>query len=172
MGAEVVAHEWPGTQAEQFNWALDNLPIKTEWVLRLDADEYLTEALIEELKTCVPSLPSHVTGLVFPRYNLFLGKRMRRGTGAIKILRMFRRGKAVSEPRLMDEHICLLEGESYECGSFFVDHNLNEIGIWTDKHNNYALREAVEMLDLEYGLLEGSNARVAGWFKGESKKEK
>ena len=32
-------------QAEQFNWALDNLEIKNEWILRLDADEYLTEEL-------------------------------------------------------------------------------------------------------------------------------
>ena len=25
FGAEVVEHEWPGNQAEQFNWALENL---------------------------------------------------------------------------------------------------------------------------------------------------
>lgn len=50
MGAEVIEHEWPGNQAEQFNWALDNLPIDTEWILRLDADEYLTPQLIEELE--------------------------------------------------------------------------------------------------------------------------
>ena len=42
LGAEVHQHEWPGNQAAQFNWALENLPIATEWVLRLDADEYLT----------------------------------------------------------------------------------------------------------------------------------
>ncbi len=49
-GAEVVEHAWPGTQAVQFNWALDNLPIKTKWVLRLDADEYLCPETIEEVK--------------------------------------------------------------------------------------------------------------------------
>ena len=41
MGATVVQHEWPGLYAKQFNWALDNLPIKASWILRLDADEYL-----------------------------------------------------------------------------------------------------------------------------------
>ena len=35
---EVVVHKYPGNQAEQFNWALDNLKIETEWILRLDAD--------------------------------------------------------------------------------------------------------------------------------------
>ena len=28
-------------QADQLNWALENLNIDTEWILRLDADEYL-----------------------------------------------------------------------------------------------------------------------------------
>ena len=38
-GATVIEHEWPGLYAKQFNWALDYLPIKAKWVLRLDADE-------------------------------------------------------------------------------------------------------------------------------------
>ena len=39
MGAEVIQHEWPSTKyAGQFNWALENAAITTEWVLRLDAD--------------------------------------------------------------------------------------------------------------------------------------
>ncbi|MCS3062904.1 glycosyltransferase [Parabacteroides distasonis] len=54
LGAEVIEHEWPGNQAEQFNWALDNLPITTEWILRLDADEYLLPGLIEELPEKLP----------------------------------------------------------------------------------------------------------------------
>jgi hypothetical protein len=43
----------------------------------------------------------------------------------------------------------------------FADDNLNDIGWWTAKHNGYALREAVDLLDLEYGILEGSNAPSA-----------
>ena len=50
LGATVVQHEWPGNQAAQFQWALDNLPIESSWILRLDVDEYLTDELIEENK--------------------------------------------------------------------------------------------------------------------------
>ena len=50
MGAAVVQREWPGNQAAQFQWALDNLPIESSWILRLDVDEYLTDELIEENK--------------------------------------------------------------------------------------------------------------------------
>ena len=38
FGASVVVHEFKN-QAEQFNWALDNLPLSTDWILKLDADE-------------------------------------------------------------------------------------------------------------------------------------
>ena len=56
LGAEVVEHEWPGNQAEQFNWALDTLEINTGWILRLDADEYLLPGLIEELREKLPAI--------------------------------------------------------------------------------------------------------------------
>ena len=52
---EIVEHKYPGNQAEQFNWAIDNLKIDTEWVLRIDADEYLLPELVEELKQKLPT---------------------------------------------------------------------------------------------------------------------
>lgn len=60
---EVVAHQYPGNQADQFNWALDNCEIDTEWVLRIDADEYLLPELVQELYAKLPSLPHEVTGV-------------------------------------------------------------------------------------------------------------
>ena len=68
-----VERAWPGLYAKQFNWALDNLPIKASWVLRLDADEYLYPEAIEEVKGLLPKwdgekvtgggLPPDVTSL-------------------------------------------------------------------------------------------------------------
>lgn len=65
MGATVVYRAWPGNQAAQFNWALDNLPIKASWILRLDADEYLYPETCEEVKRLVADggLPPDVTSL-------------------------------------------------------------------------------------------------------------
>lgn len=45
-----MVHKYPGNQAQQFNWALDNCDIKTDWVLRLDADDYLTDELKAEMQ--------------------------------------------------------------------------------------------------------------------------
>lgn len=152
LGAEVYAHDWPGNQAAQFNWALDNLPIKSEWVLRLDADEYLLPDLITEMQAKVPQLPCHVTGVELKRRHIFMERWMRRGTYPVKILRLFRYGKAVCEQRLMDEHICLLEGICVTFDNDFCDHNLHNLTWWITKHNGYAIREAVELLDIEFNL--------------------
>jgi glycosyltransferase involved in cell wall biosynthesis len=161
LGAEVVQHTWPGNQAAQFNWALANLPIKTKWVLRLDADEYLSSELVEEIKAKLEKLPKDVTSVSFHLRRVFMGRVIRRGMPRIKMLRLFRYGKARCEQRLMDEHIELLEGRTVEFEGDFADHNLNDIGWWTAKHNGYALREAVDLLDMEYGILGGSNAAGA-----------
>ena len=152
MGAIVVPHAWPGNQAAQFNWALDHIQIDTEWVLRLDADEYLLPELIEEMKEKVSSLPKSITGVTFKRRHIFLDKWMKKGTYPVMILRMFRYGKAVCEQRLMDEHIELLEGESITFENDFVDHNLNNLSWWAQKHVGYAVREAAELLDVEYNI--------------------
>ena len=152
LGATVIQHKWPGNQAEQFNWALENVDIKTEWVLRLDADEYLLPELINEIENKLPTLEKDITGITFKRRHTFMGRWIKRGTYPVMILRMFRKGKAICEQRLMDEHIELLEGKSITFENDFVDHNLNNISWWAEKHINYAVREAAELIDIEHNI--------------------
>lgn len=148
---QVLQNKWVN-YATQFNWALTHAPIQTKWVLRLDADEYLTEELKEELKAKLPSLSSDYTGVIFPLRRVFLGRTIRRGMPVVKLLRLFQYGKAQSEVRLMDEHIQLLEGQSVEFQHEFADDNLNNLSWWTQKHVGYAIREAVDLLDMEFNL--------------------
>ena len=70
----------------------------------------------------------------------------------VKLLRLFQYGKATSEIRLMDEHIQLTEGKSIEFVHEFADDNLNNLSWWSQKHIGYAIREAVDMLDIELDL--------------------
>ena len=153
LGAEVIEHEWPGNQAEQFNWALDNLPITTEWILRLDADEYLLPGLIEELLEKLPVIPESVSALSLSLSRAFCGKILHHGiVNNIRIIRIFRKGKARYEKRLMDEHLSVLSGETIDMKNQFVDDNRMPIGLFIDKHNGYATREAALLLDAEYHL--------------------
>lgn len=148
---QILQNKWVN-YATQFNWALNNAPIDTKWVLRLDADEYLTDELIDELNSKLPTLDEDVTGIIFPLRRVFLGRTIRKGMNQVKLLRMFQYGKAKSEIRLMDEHIELLEGRAVEFDHEFADDNLNNLSWWTQKHVGYAIREAVDLLDMEFNL--------------------
>lgn len=142
MGAKVEYHDWPGNQAAQFNWALDNLQFETGWILRLDADEYLESDTIEEIKRSLPTLDDAVTTLSMKRICTFLGQRVRFGVGTVEIIRLFRRGCARYGASIMDEHLVSRCGRNYMLRGYFVDDNLNDIDWWTTKHLNYAEREA------------------------------
>lgn len=149
---EILQHKWENNYAKQFNWGLENAPITGKWVLRLDADEYLTAELINELTSKLPTLSPQVTGIIFPLRRVFLGRIIKHGMPKIKLLRLFQYGKAQSEVRLMDEHIQLSDGISIEFENEFADDNLNNLSWWTQKHIGYAIREAVDMLDIEFNL--------------------
>jgi len=153
LGAEIFQNKWEQNYAKQFNWALDNLPIQTNWVLRLDADEYLSDELLKEIADKLPTVDDDVSGIVFKRRHIFLGKWMKRGIYPIKLLRLFRYGKGECEQRWMDEHIQISEGRTVEFEFDFMDDNLNHLGWWTAKHNGYSIREAIDLLDVELGLL-------------------
>ncbi len=147
-GARVYQNKWENNHAKQFNWALSNLPITAGWILRLDADEYLSEALIEEVKAKLPLLDDDVTGVTLSCRQYFFGKLLH----PLRILRLFRRGKAECELRWMDEHIMITEGRTADFDGFFVNHALNTLGWWIDKHNGYSIREAIDLLNMELGL--------------------
>lgn len=147
-----VEHEWPGNQASQFNWAIDNIEINTEWVLRLDADEYLLPELVEELKQTLPSLPKDVTGIELKRRHIFMDKWVKHGIYPVVLLRMFRKGVGRYDDRLMDEHLTLNSDRSITLQNDFCDHSLISLSDYCRKHINYAQREACEVLNELYQL--------------------
>ena len=150
---EVIVHKYPGNQAEQFNWALDNVKIDTEWVLRLDADEYCTDGLVNEMRIRLNTLSKDVSAVVLPLGRAFMGKKLHHGiVNGIKMIRLFRVGKVRYENRLMDEHLEVLEGKTISFENEFVDDNRLPISKFVDKHNNYSSREAALLLDAEYEL--------------------
>ncbi|MDR2840593.1 MAG: glycosyltransferase family 2 protein, partial [Paludibacter sp.] len=154
LGAKVYQNKWENNHAKQFNWGLANLPIQTKWVLRLDADEYLTDELIEELNEKLPTVNNDVSGIVLKREQYCFGAWVH----PLRLLRIFEYGKGTCEQRWMDEHIQLSSGKTVEFEHRFLDHNLNTFGWWIDKHNGYSIREAIDLLDVELNL--SGNATV------------
>lgn len=163
LGAVVLQNKYVN-QAQQFQWALENCPVETDWTIRMDADEYLTDALIAEIQRKTVDLPAGVTGVSFKLNVRFMNHTIRFGMPRpVRILRMWRTGKAYMEQRWMDERMVLTEGEAVTFKHFFIDENLNGLTEWTQKHNNYSNREILTHLDKRYGLFEkGASEELKG----------
>jgi hypothetical protein len=62
---------------------------------------------------------------------------------------VWRSGKGRCEQRWMDEHV-LVDGNVSHIDADICDYNLNSIGWWTNKHNAYAVREAIDLLRIKH----------------------
>ncbi len=146
MGVRVLQNRFIN-QALQFQWALDHCNIQTAWTMRMDADEYLTTKLQREITQRLPVLEESITGVELKRQVHFMGQWIRYGGYyPIKLLRIWRTGLAAIEQRQMDEHTYLLKGNAITFEYDFVDDNQNNLTWWTNKHNSYATREAIDIL--------------------------
>jgi hypothetical protein len=138
--------------------------------MRLDADEYLDDTLYKALPEALAAAPTTVAGFEINLYTTFLGRRIRHGGMALCLLRIWRRAQARCEERWMDEHILLRDGSVRRLPGCIVDHNLNTLSWWVEKHSRYASREAVELLlkrNGTHGAPVGLNsqARLKRWLK-------
>lgn len=148
LGAKVYQNKWIN-YATQFNWALDTIPITTEWTMRFDCDEYLMDDLIVEINTKLPNTTMNVGGFILKRRVYFMNKWIRYGGFyPHRLLRIWRTGKARLEERKMDEHVVLKEGDIITFKHDFVDHNLNDLTWWINKHNLYATREMHDLIEI------------------------
>lgn len=170
LGAKVYQNAWVN-YASQFNWALETCNINTDWVWRIDADEYADAQLVEQLIIQIPAVPKEVTGIYVRRGIVFMGKLLRHGTWAPRpTLKIFRTGVGTCENRWMDEHIILSQGETLLIKGNQIDDNLNDLSWWTNKHNHYATREMVDMFCIKYGL--GTQQTVESKLFGSSEQRK
>ncbi len=157
MGAKVVVRPWLG-YAKQKNWALENLPIQTDWVFILDADELLLPELRDEI-SAISSRPADEvpeSGFYINRYFIFLGKRIKHcGFFPSWNLRFFKLGKARYEERDVHEHMVVDGPEGFLKG--LMEHNDRRgLETYMAKHNKYSTLEAKEIFALED---ENSHAR-------------
>ena len=150
LGAEVLQHEFIN-QAQQFIYATDTLDIQTKWILRLDADERFTQETAAELEELTAKhADDDVNGIVVRFEVSFMGKPLRHGgIYPIKVLRIFKTGKAHMEVRSMDEHIVVNEGRSIEMKNDCLHRDFKSLYAWVERHNKYSNHEMLDYLNRE-----------------------
>lgn len=173
FGANVMVNPFVN-QAQQFNWALDQLPKATDWILRLDADEVVSPSLSNSLQSLDGCEYENFSGFLIKRNMTFLRKKIRfGGVFPVPVLRVFRFGRARSENKWMDEHI-EVEGAVGGLGGEILDDSLLTLSEWIAKHNNYSSREAIEVLNSIYNFMPprvvselrlGRATRAKRWLK-------
>jgi glycosyltransferase involved in cell wall biosynthesis len=89
-----------------FQWGLDNLPIRNEWILILEADQALTEALRTEIAALLARPAVAEDGFYIRRRQIFRGRPIRfGGYGSKRLLKLFRRGRGELDPVEQDTRV-------------------------------------------------------------------
>jgi glycosyltransferase involved in cell wall biosynthesis len=140
----IVQHRFEG-YAEQWNWALDNLPFESEWIFVLDADEWLPEDLKTEIDQLLGRAPRE-NGFYVKRRFVWMGRWLRRGYYPTWLMRLFRLGKGRYEMRSLNPHPIVEPPVGY-LRNDFVHEDRRGLSHWIEKHNGYATREAEELFN-------------------------
>ncbi len=140
FGCKIIQGQW-GSFSEKLNWGLSNLPFKTTWVMRLDADEYLGDEFIQKIGPALLALDNKVDGLIVKRKIIFLGKWLRfGGMYPLEHLRITRVGRAVYENRLLDEHVHV-PGLVLRVPMDILEEDVKGLVVWSRKQVGYAETE-------------------------------
>jgi glycosyltransferase involved in cell wall biosynthesis len=139
-GVHVVQRRFKGF-GDQWNFALNELPITAPWTMKLDPDERLTN----ELKASIQSLVTKGAqdGIVIQRRLWFMGAVL-----PVKqpILRVWRTGACRFTDVAVNEHP-LVEGRlTYAVGNL-EHHDSPDLDHWVVKQNRYSTTEAASQFE-------------------------
>ncbi len=150
LGAEVVQFKSAGGYPKKRQWALENIPIQTEWILFLDADEVVPAGLWREIEAVISGGTSHAGFLIAKGFH-FLGHRMRRGGFSHKALLLLRQGKGRFERLVevpgdtldMEVHErVIVDGSVGQLKTPLIHEDFKGLAAYIDRHNKYSTWEA------------------------------
>ncbi len=146
LGARVVERRFDDWSTH-FNWAMDHIPFRHEWIFMLDADERIPPSLLAEVRTAVARAGPGVGAFAMRRRNMLLGRWIRHSSLYDTWLpRLMRRGRVRYEDRLVHP-LTLVEGETRRLRGAYVHHSFSKgFADWFEKHNRYSDFEAIETI--------------------------
>jgi glycosyltransferase involved in cell wall biosynthesis len=145
-GARTVNHPFVN-YADQRNWALQHLPLETEWVLNLDADERLTPELVAEIneRLAPGATEPAVDGYLLRKRTVFMDRWIRHGGHYPSFhLRLFKRHRGRCEDRKYDQHF-VVDGRTGTLKNDYIDVVSSSLAGWTARHLRWAEMERDEL---------------------------
>ena len=148
----VVAEHPFETHAKQWDWALRNLPLTTDWILGLDADQRTDDKLKQEITHLFSKDQNglqQIEGIYVRRKQIFRGRWIRHGGyGSKYLLKFFRRDKVRIDSDDRIDHHFFVSGKVLKLSGALIEenHKENDLNFWIEKHIHYAELQAEEEL--------------------------
>jgi hypothetical protein len=129
------------SHSKQLNWALKNISIKTNWILRMDADEIVEKNFFKKFNKIAKI--KKINGIEIIIEHNFLGERIKYGgVYPQKQTRLWKKNHGYFDEKPMDEKIIINKPNIYKSSLKIIDHNLKGLMFWFKKHFKYAEKEA------------------------------
>lgn len=128
---------------KQRNWAFENLPIETEWILNMDADHRMTPELAKEIRHIFSQdISENNNGFLISRRTIFLDKWIKHG-GHYPVYHaiLFRTGFGYCEDKLYDQHF-VVDGYCETIKADMIDTLTDSLFSFTERHNRWSTLEA------------------------------
>ena len=143
-GARVVQRPFDNWAAHH-NWALAEIDFQHPWIFYLDADERMTPALEEEIRTIAADPHEKRVGFYCGAANYFMGRLLSHAYPPVPILRFFR-PSFVTYRRLVNP-TTQVAGPVGHLRNRFLHFTFSKgLSEWIAKHNRYSQAEAIEAL--------------------------
>ena len=158
-GAQVAQFEFNGTWPKKKNWALENLPLRNDWVFILDADEALPPEARDEFASAIRDA-GKIVGYWINRHFVFLGRKLKHAYYPNWNLRLFRRSlgryekltnvETSSGDNEVHEHV-VVNGPTGRLRCEMDHYAFPSVEVFVEKHNRYSNWEARVAVDGESG---------------------
>ncbi len=123
---------------DQWNFALNELPITAAWTMKLDPDERLTDAAKADIARSIAA--DDVNGLRVDLRLWFMGKPL--PARIRSMLRIWRTGRCRFTAVAVNEH-AVVDGIIRQVRGELEHHDSPDLGHWLDKQNKYTTGEAI-----------------------------
>ena len=134
-GVHVVQRAFQGF-GDQWNFALEELPIASKWTMKLDPDERLSDELKAGIAAAIQE--GGCDGCSLIRRLWFMGKPLQ---VTQPLVRVWRTGRCAFSEVAVNEHP-LIEGRVASIKGYLEHHDSPNLEHWLDKQNRYTTFEA------------------------------
>ena len=137
QGVNIVQRQFTNF-GDQWNFALDRLPINTPWTMKLDADERLSPGLKEEIRILLEGDPKY-SGYSMDRRLWFMGRPLH---VLQPVLRLWRTGMCHFSDVIVNEQP-IINGPVGNLKEILEHYDSQDLHNWYDKQNRFSTMEAI-----------------------------